>query len=95
MKPENDYVSRVKELKDQGYTDVILAFGAWKHGETNLQYGEALDALEFLTKAKRDPDSLEPGKNVVVLGGGNTAMDTARAALKIKGVEKVRLVHDI
>lgn len=86
-------VKSVSELKDQGYTDVVIAIGAWKHGDPRLKYGEALDALEFLTKAKSDPASLNLGKNVAVLGGGNTAMDTARAALRIKGVEKVRLVY--
>ncbi|MCR4589827.1 MAG: putative selenate reductase subunit YgfK [Lachnospiraceae bacterium] len=86
-------VKSVQELKDQGYTDVVIAAGAWKHGDPRLKYGDVMDALEFLTKAKSDPGSLNLGKNVVVLGGGNTAMDTARAALKIKGVEKVRLVY--
>ncbi len=86
-------IRSVKRLKDQGFTDVIIAFGAWKEGELGLEYGEALDALEFLVKAKNDPGSLNLGKNVVVLGGGNTAMDTARAAIRLKGVERVRLVY--
>ena len=33
------------------------------------------------------------GGNVVVIGGGNTAMDTARAAKRTKGVEHVYLVY--
>jgi glutamate synthase (NADPH/NADH) small chain len=33
-----------------------------------------------------------PGKNVVVLGGGNVAMDSARMALRL-GAEKVRIVY--
>jgi len=86
-------IKSIQELWNQGFTDIIIAVGAWKHGDPHLKYGEAMDALEFLTKAKSDPDSLTLGKNVVVLGGGNTAMDTARAALRIKGVEKVRLVY--
>ncbi len=86
-------IKSIRELRDQGFTDIIIAVGAWKHGDPHLKYGEAMDALEFLTRAKRDPDSLTLGKNVAVLGGGNTAMDTARAALRIKGVEKVRLVY--
>ncbi len=86
-------ITSVKELRDQGFTDVILCIGAWKPGDARLEYGEAMDAVEFLTKAKNAPDSLSLGKNVAVLGGGNTAMDTARAAKKIKGVEKVRLIY--
>lgn len=86
-------IKSVKELKDQGFTDVIMAVGAWKHGDAHLKYGEAMDAVDFLTKMKSDPSSLDLGKNVVILGGGNTAMDTARAAKRAKGVENVRLVY--
>ncbi len=86
-------IKSVKELKDQGFTDVVIAIGAWKSGDAHLKYGEAVDAVDFLTQAKADPDSVKPGKNVVVLGGGNTAMDTARAAKRIPGVENVRLVY--
>lgn len=86
-------IKSIDRLKEQGYTDVIVATGAWENGDLRLSYGEILDALDFLVKAKTDPDSLQIGKNIVVLGGGNTAMDTARAALRVKGVEKVRLVY--
>ncbi|MBQ7261522.1 MAG: putative selenate reductase subunit YgfK [Lachnospiraceae bacterium] len=86
-------ITSVKELKDQGYTDVILCIGAEKPGDMSLEYGEAEDAVEFLKKVRSAPESVNPGKNVVVLGGGNTAMDTARAAKRLKGVEAVRLVY--
>ncbi|MBQ1527290.1 MAG: putative selenate reductase subunit YgfK, partial [Lachnospiraceae bacterium] len=86
-------ITSVKELKDQGYTDIILCIGAEKPGDISLEYGEAEDAVEFLKKVRSAPESVNPGKNVVVLGGGNTAMDTARAAKRLKGVEAVRLVY--
>ena len=86
-------VTSIEELKEQGFTDVIVAVGAWKAGKSPLQYGEVLDAVEFLEKAKKEPETLSLGKNVIVLGGGNTAMDTARAAKRIEGVENVRLVY--
>ena len=86
-------VTSVRDLTEQGFTDVIIAVGAWKAGRPVLQYGEAMDALEFLEKAKSDPDSLSLGTDAVVLGGGNTAMDTARAALRIPGVEHVSIVY--
>jgi putative selenate reductase len=86
-------ITSVRELFAEGYTDVIAAIGAWAPGRKALQYGEALDALEFLEQAKAAPESLTLGKQVVVIGGGNTAMDVARAAKRIPGVEKVSLVY--
>jgi len=86
-------VSSLKELKDEGFTDIIVAVGAWKPGRNPLSYGEALDAAEFLEMAKKTPEKLNPGTDVVVLGGGNTAMDTARAAMRLPGKPKVRLVY--
>lgn len=83
----------VKDLFAQGYTDVVCAVGAWAPGRKVLRYGEALDALEFLQRVKEDPDSLHPGREVAVIGGGNTAMDTARAAGRMPGVKTVRIVY--
>ena len=86
-------VSSVKALKEEGYTDVIVSIGAWKPGRSPLAYGEVTDALEFLMEAKKNGASMNIGKDVVVLGGGNTAMDVARAAKRIPGVEHVRLIY--
>ena len=72
---------------------MIVAVGAWKHGKNPLQSGECLDALAFLEAIKRNPASVDVGKNVVVLGGGNTAMDVARAAKRLPGSPNVRLVY--
>ena len=49
--------------------------------------------LEFLADFKKKDGQLNIGKNVVVIGGGNTAMDTARAAKRTAGVEHVYLVY--
>ena len=35
------------ELKNQGYTNVIYAIGAWKHGVLRLESGRALNSLNF------------------------------------------------
>ncbi len=86
-------VSSVKALKEAGYTDVIVSIGAWKPGRSPLAYGEVTDALEFLMEAKKNGASMNIGKDVVVLGGGNTAMDVARAAKRLPGVEHVRLIY--
>ena len=72
---------------------MILAVGAWKPGVLKLEYGEPMGVLEFLTAYNRAPASLSLGENVVVIGGGNTAMDAARAAVRVPGVRRVRLVY--
>ncbi len=85
-------VGSIAELKAEGYTDVIVAVGAWKPGKNPLKSGECLDALEFLEAMRRDP-ALSVGEDVAVIGGGNTAMDVARAAKRLPGVRNVRLVY--
>jgi len=83
----------VQELHEQGYEYVVLAVGAWAPGELHLQYGETLNVLEFLEQFRKAPEKVKLGKNVVIVGGGNTAMDGARAAMRVPGVEKVSLVY--
>lgn len=75
------------------YDAVILAAGASEPGVLKLSEGKAVNALEFLADFKRTDGQMEIGKHVVVIGGGNTAMDTARAAKRTKGVETVSLVY--
>ena len=52
-----------------------------------------MNALEFLAQFKATGGQVDLGENVVVIGGGNTAMDTARAAKRNAGVKKVSLVY--
>ena len=51
------------------------------------------NALEFLAEFKQTDGKVSLGKHVVVIGGGNTAMDTARAAKRNAGVEHVYLIY--
>lgn len=89
----NTPVESAEALKAQGYTHVILATGAWEPGALKLEQGRAEGVLEFLLAAKADPAQVSLGKNVAIVGGGNTAMDAARAAKRIPGVEHVYLVY--
>lgn len=89
----NTEIASIDEVKKMGYDTVILAIGAWKEGTIALEEGTALDALKFLEDFKEKEGKLSIGKNVAVIGGGNTAMDTARAAKAVDGVEHVYLVY--
>ncbi len=86
-------VSSLDELKAEGYDYIILATGASKPGVLKLEAGETVNALDFLAEFKAKEGRLDIGSNVVVIGGGNTAMDTARAAKRTTGVEHVYLVY--
>ena len=88
----NARVDSIDELKDQGFTDVVVATGAWMPGSAGLGEGAELDVLEFLEAAKKG-EKLELGEDVVVIGAGNTAMDAARVAKRLAGVKNVRLVY--
>ena len=85
-------ITSVDELKKE-YDYVVLAVGASEPGRLRLEAGETMNALEFLAQFKATDGKVDLGKNVVVIGGGNTAMDTARAAKRNAGVEKVSLVY--
>ena len=89
----NTEITSVADLKAQGYDTVILAIGAGKPGTLKLEKGETVNALKFLRDFMANDGKLNIGKNVVVIGGGNTAMDTARAAKRTEGVEHVYLVY--
>ncbi len=71
---------------------IFIAIGA-QHSQDLRCEGEelALSAVEFLEcVATGNPPSL--GEDVIVLGGGNTAMDCARAAVRL-GARSVRLFY--
>ena len=79
--------------KENNFDAVILAIGAHKEAPLVLEKGEAYNALHFLADFKAQDGKVNLGKNVVVVGAGNTAMDVARAAKRNAGVENVYLVY--
>src|SRR3989339_1961559 len=91
------------ELFAQGYDAVYVGVGAGLPTFMNIP-GEnligVLSANDYLTRANLMKAYLFPeydtpivkGKNVVVLGAGNVAMDAARTAIRL-GADKVRIVY--
>lgn len=88
----NTEISDLGALLSQ-YDAVVAATGASVPGMLELESGGTVNALEFLADFKKNGGKLDIGKNIVVIGGGNTAMDTARAAKRTAGAEHVYLVY--
>lgn len=86
-------IRSIDDLKKQGFDAVIIAVGAYKPGLLKIEGCEPLNALTFMEEFNQTQGKISLGKNVVVIGGGNTAMDTARAAKRTHGVENVYLVY--
>ena len=82
-------------LKRQGFKYFFISIGAEFSLPLNLPGGNpnVLRALDFLAQFHEAPEKLKLGRRVAVVGGGNTAMDSARAALRVEGVNEVTVLY--
>ncbi len=84
----------LKKLQKE-YDYIVLAIGAWKTGKISLNDSEnkAITAISFLEKYKKSEENISLGKKVCVIGGGNVAIDAARAAKRVNGVDNVSIIY--
>jgi NADPH-dependent glutamate synthase beta subunit-like oxidoreductase len=77
------------DLFDQGYGAILLALGAHKGQKPSIP-GADLQGTLAGTSFMRDVNSgnsIDVGQKVVVVGGGNVAMDCARSAVRLGAKE--------
>lgn len=91
----NTRISSLDELLDeQGYDAVIVAIGAHKSQKMGIE-GEdtagVIDVLSFLRDFNLGKESTL-GERVVVIGGGNSAIDAARVCLRL-GAKEVTILY--
>jgi formate dehydrogenase major subunit len=83
----------VHDLKAQGYDAVFLGIGAQKASRARVP-GEdtpgVMSGIELLARASRG-EEIDLGDLVMVVGGGNTAMDASRTALRLNAGKVVLL----
>ncbi len=92
----------VEQLEEEGFKAIFVGSGAGLPRFMNIpgeNYINILSSNEYLTRVNlmdaSSKDSATPvpfGKNVVVVGGGNTAMDSVRTALRL-GAESATIVY--
>ncbi len=84
----------VASLKQDGYDAVFLGIGAWDTSKMRVENEDVagvLPGIEFLREYGLRRAHQLPGR-VLVVGGGNTAIDCARTSLRL-GADEVRLLY--
>ena len=80
-----DYGMSFYDLRKQGYKAFFIAIGAHTDSKLNVP-GEdtpgVVAGVDFLRESNLGLDP-KPGKRVIVVGGGNVAMDAARTSLRL------------
>ncbi len=87
-------IQSIDELKDEGFKAVFIATGA-SHSNKLMIAGEdskgVYHAIDFLDRvASHKP--VELGERVVVIGGGDAAVDSCRTALRL-GASEVTMIY--
>jgi glutamate synthase (NADPH/NADH) small chain len=83
----------VAEL-EKTYAAIFVAVGLGPGGSLGLpgeELNQVIDALKFIAGYKTE-EAVSVGRKVAVIGGGNTAIDAANAALRL-GAEEVYMVY--
>ncbi len=85
----------IKSLKEEGYDAILFTIGAFKGRKLMIsgedQFEDCCDSIKFLTKVNYG-DRTKPGNKIVVIGGGNSAIDAARVAVRL-GADNVTIAY--
>ncbi len=90
----NSPVKSIGRLFKRGYDAVLLAHGAgegMKMGIPGADSPRVFDLITFLRQANSGT-TLDVGKRAVVIGGGSSAMDAARMAVRL-GADQVTVLY--
>jgi heterodisulfide reductase subunit A len=90
----NSPVKDFGEVFNQGYSAIFVGTGAWASQKMGIPGEESkgvIHALDFLRMVNSGVE-MKLGSSVAVIGGGNAAIDAARASLRL-GAKEVTVVY--
>jgi len=91
----NKKIEDLSKLKEEGFDSIFISVGTHDTSSLGVEGSELkgiVSCLDFLREANIGEKENLKGKKVMVIGGGNTAMDASRTALRL-GAEKVTVIY--
>ena len=86
-------IANLEDIFKQGYKAVFLGVGVQKNLELGIEGEDANGVIYALELLKQVKSGVKPdlGARVIIIGGGNSAMDAARVSLRL-GTKEVHLI---
>ena len=85
-------VTTIGDLFRDGFEALFLSTGVWKPNKMGVK-GESLAHVHYAINYLKNPELYNLGKHVVVIGGGNVAMDVARTAIRSMHTRHVTVLY--
>ncbi|MBU1637072.1 FAD-dependent oxidoreductase [bacterium] len=85
---------KLELLKTEGFDAVYVAVGAWDDQRLTIEGHDAegvISGIKYLERFHTD-EEVDKGEYIIVIGGGNTAIDAARTAQRM-GAKEVSIVY--
>ena len=86
---------KIDDLRAEGYKAFLISCGMQKGKDIDVNGAElegVVNGVDFLAEAKANNGQVKIGSHVIVIGGGDVAMDCASTA-KLLGCEDVKIVY--
>ncbi len=91
----NSRIDSISKIYGQDFKYIFIGIGAEISNEVKLEESDKpqLHALDILWQIKNEPEKIKISGKVAVIGGGNSAMDCARAVKRLSSVEEVAIIY--
>ncbi|MDP1992296.1 MAG: FAD-dependent oxidoreductase [Syntrophales bacterium] len=85
-------ISSAAALREKGFDAVLAATGAWKPAKMGIPGEDSQNVIDGLSFLRQVNEGKAPaiGRKIIVVGGGNTAIDASRASIRL-GAKVIQL----